>query len=51
MITVPILYRLIEFSGGMGQDNALTTHKGYFYALEAVPMILAVGGFALVHPG
>jgi hypothetical protein len=51
MITIRIVYRLIEFSGGMGQDNALTTHEAYFYVLEAVPMLLALGAFNVVHPG
>ncbi|KAH7150291.1 RTA1 like protein-domain-containing protein [Dactylonectria estremocensis] len=51
MITVRIIYRLIEFSGGMGQDNALTTHESYFYILEAIPMLLAIGTFNIIHPG
>ncbi|KAH6895985.1 RTA1 like protein-domain-containing protein [Thelonectria olida] len=51
MITIRIVYRLVEFSGGMGQDNALTTHEAYFYVLEAVPMLLALGAFNVVHPG
>ncbi|CAM1511944.1 Fc.00g094570.m01.CDS01 [Cosmosporella sp. VM-42] len=50
-ITVRIVYRLIEFSGGMGQDNDLTTHEAYFYILEAVPMFFAIMAFNLVHPG
>lgn len=49
-ITVRIIYRLIEFSGGMGQDNALTTHEAYFYILEAVPMFVALAAFNVVHP-
>ncbi|KAF5589150.1 RTA1-like protein [Fusarium pseudocircinatum] len=51
MISVRIIYRLIEFSGGMGQDNALVTHEVYFYILEAAPMFLALLAFNLVHPG
>ncbi|KAF7539256.1 hypothetical protein G7Z17_g12455 [Cylindrodendrum hubeiense] len=51
MITIRIIYRLIEFSGGMGQNNALTTHEAYFYALEAVPMVFAIGAFNVIHPG
>ncbi|KAH6995832.1 RTA1 like protein-domain-containing protein [Ilyonectria sp. MPI-CAGE-AT-0026] len=51
MITIRIIYRLVEFSGGLGQDNALTTHEAYFYALEAVPMLLAIGAFNIMHPG
>ncbi|SCN68108.1 related to RTA1-involved in 7-aminocholesterol resistance [Fusarium fujikuroi] len=51
MISVRIIYRLIEFSGGMGQDNALVTHEVYFYILEAAPMFLALLAFNVVHPG
>ncbi|KAM0495436.1 hypothetical protein ACHAP8_008026 [Fusarium lateritium] len=51
MISVRIIYRLIEFSGGQGQDNSLVTHEVYFYILEAVPMLLALLAFNIVHPG
>ncbi|RSM01732.1 hypothetical protein CDV31_011205 [Fusarium ambrosium] len=51
MISIRIIYRLIEFSGGMGEDNALVTHEVYFYLLEAVPMFLALLVFNFVHPG
>ncbi|KAF5677546.1 RTA1-like protein [Fusarium heterosporum] len=51
MISVRIIYRFIEFSGGMGQDNALVTHEIYFYILEAAPMFLALLAFNIVHPG
>ncbi|KAG9504856.1 hypothetical protein J7337_004835 [Fusarium musae] len=51
MISVRIIYRLIEFSGGMGQDNALVTHEVYFYILEAAPMFLALLAFNVIHPG
>ncbi|KAF7558761.1 hypothetical protein G7046_g5398 [Stylonectria norvegica] len=51
LISIRIVYRLVEFSGGLGQDNALTTHEAYFYILEAVPMFLALLTFNVVHPG
>ena len=51
MISIRIIYRLIEFSGGMGHDNHLVTHEVYFYILEAAPMILALVAFNVVHPG
>jgi hypothetical protein len=51
MISVRIFYRLIEFSSGTGQDNALVTHEIYFYVLEAAPMFLALLAFNIVHPG
>lgn len=50
-ITVRIVYRLVEFSSGHGADNQLITREGYFYGLEAVPMVLAIGVFNVVHPG
>lgn len=51
MITVRIIYRLVEFSGGVEKGNALTTHEAYFYILEAAPMFLALLSFNIVHPG
>ncbi|RGP76960.1 hypothetical protein FLONG3_4898 [Fusarium longipes] len=51
MISVRIIYRLIEFSGGEGQRNPLMTHEIYFYILEAAPMFLALLVFNIVHPG
>lgn len=51
MISVRIIYRLIEFSGGMGDNNPLVTHEVYFYILEAVPMFMALLTFNIVHPG
>ncbi|KAJ0165801.1 hypothetical protein CTA2_9945 [Colletotrichum tanaceti] len=50
MITVRIVYRLVEFSSGHGLQNALVTHEAYFYALEALPMLLTVAVFNVVHP-
>ncbi|KAM0442755.1 hypothetical protein ACHAQK_003810 [Fusarium lateritium] len=51
MISVRIFYRLVEFSGGEGQDNGLVTHEIYFYILEAAPMFFALLAFNIVHPG
>lgn len=51
MITVRIVYRLIEFSGGIEQGNALTTEEIFFYVLEAAPMLAALSSFVLFHPG
>ncbi|WYZ33881.1 hypothetical protein EsH8_I_000157 [Colletotrichum jinshuiense] len=50
MITMRIIYRLVEFSSGHGLENALITHEAYFYVLEALPMLLAIAIFNLVHP-
>lgn len=51
MITVRIVYRLVEFSGGIEHGNALTTNEVYFYILEAAPMLCALSGFVVCHPG
>ncbi|KAI1341249.1 RTA1 like protein-domain-containing protein [Xylariaceae sp. FL0016] len=51
-ITIRIIFRLVEFSSGStGVSNPLVTHEAYFYVLEAVPMVLAVLAFNIVHPG
>lgn len=51
MITVRIIYRLVEFSGGVEDGSVLITVEAYFYVLEAAPMVLAGTLFALWHPG
>ncbi|KAI1874995.1 hypothetical protein JX265_003679 [Neoarthrinium moseri] len=50
MITVRIIYRFVEFSSG-SVDNDLTAQEAYFYALEAAPMVIAIGVFGAHHPG
>lgn len=51
MITVRIIYRLVEFSGGVEDGSVLITKEAYFYVLEAAPMVLAGTVFAVWHPG
>lgn len=51
MITVRIIFRLIEFSRDDDPDSPLLTQEGYFYALEAAPMFIALLSFVVVHPG
>ncbi|RYP09149.1 hypothetical protein DL765_008540 [Monosporascus sp. GIB2] len=47
-----IVYRFIEFSAiSNAVDNPVSTKEGYFYALEAAPMFLAILAFNIVHPG
>lgn len=48
---IRIMFRLIEFSSGRTSSNPLPYHEAYFYVLEAVPMLLAVLSFNIVHPG
>lgn len=49
LITVRIIFRLVEFSSGL--YGSIPTHEAYFYVLEALPMLVALGAFAVVHPG
>ncbi|KAI0379042.1 hypothetical protein F5Y04DRAFT_290736 [Hypomontagnella monticulosa] len=49
---IRIIFRLIEFSSGStGVSNPLLTNEAYFYVLEAMPMLLAIFAFNIVHPG
>ncbi|RDW73413.1 hypothetical protein BP6252_07320 [Coleophoma cylindrospora] len=51
MITIRILFRLVEFSRGSNVSNPLLTSEAYFYVLEAVPMFLAILSLNITHPG
>ncbi|KFA74033.1 hypothetical protein S40288_05177 [Stachybotrys chartarum IBT 40288] len=50
-VSIRVIYRLVEFSGGLEHDSPLNTQEAYFYVLEAGPMFLAIAGFNIVHPG
>ncbi|KAJ7159967.1 RTA1 like protein-domain-containing protein [Mycena crocata] len=49
LITLRIVYRLIEFSSGV--YSPLTMHEAPFYCLEALPMVVALSLWNLCHPG
>ncbi|KAH9895365.1 RTA1 like protein-domain-containing protein [Xylariomycetidae sp. FL2044] len=49
-ITVRIVFRLCEYSNG-NNPTVLQTVEVYFYALDGVPMFIAVVLFNIVHPG
>ncbi|KAJ7343754.1 RTA1 like protein-domain-containing protein, partial [Mycena albidolilacea] len=49
LITIRIVYRLIEFSSGI--YSPLTVHEAPFYCLEATPMFFALLLWNLYHPG
>ncbi|KAF1936138.1 hypothetical protein EJ02DRAFT_459765 [Clathrospora elynae] len=52
LITIRIIYRLAEFSGGIDANhNKLPFTEGYALGLDAVPMMLALLLLAIVHPG
>ncbi|EDU42147.1 RTA1 domain containing protein [Pyrenophora tritici-repentis] len=50
-ITIRIIYRLAEFSGGLGTNNPLPSNEPVLYVLESAPMWLAILVWNIVHPG
>lgn len=52
LITIRIIFRLVEFSGGINPDNnRLPFVEAYALGLDAVPMLIAAFLLAVVHPG
>ncbi|OCK80373.1 RTA1-domain-containing protein [Lepidopterella palustris CBS 459.81] len=51
LITTRIIYRLAEFSGGIGTSNPLPYHEVYALALDAIPMLVAIIILSVMHPG
>ncbi|KAF7981054.1 hypothetical protein HWV62_35518 [Athelia sp. TMB] len=51
LITIRIVYRLIEFSRGTGSNNPIPYHEFYMYVLDALPMFLALAAMSIGHPG
>ncbi|KAJ6584374.1 RTA1 like protein-domain-containing protein [Mycena capillaripes] len=49
LITIRIIFRLIEFSSGV--YSPLTMHEAPFYCLEATPMFIALLLWNVWHPG
>jgi hypothetical protein len=50
-ITVRIIFRLVEFSGGESSSNPLPYHEAYFYVFDAIPMSFAIALMCVTHPG
>jgi hypothetical protein len=50
-ITIRIIYRLIEFSAGLGKSNPLPKNEPVLYVLESTPMFLAILIWNVFHPG
>ncbi|RMZ69314.1 RTA1 domain-containing [Pyrenophora seminiperda CCB06] len=50
-ITIRIIYRLAEFSAGLGTNNPLPSNEPVLYVLESTPMWLAILVWNIVHPG
>ncbi|KAF1811861.1 hypothetical protein P152DRAFT_377881, partial [Eremomyces bilateralis CBS 781.70] len=51
LITVRIVFRIVEFSSGVSDDNPLLSHEGFVLCLDALPMVLALLLTNVVHPG
>ncbi|CAK5272339.1 unnamed protein product [Mycena citricolor] len=49
LITIRIIYRLVEFSSGL--DSPITEHEAFFYVLDALPMLSVIFAWNAVHPG
>ncbi|KAJ7661730.1 RTA1 like protein-domain-containing protein [Mycena rosella] len=49
LITIRIIFRLIEFSSGV--LSPITMHEAPFYCLEALPMFVALLLWNVFHPG
>ncbi|KAF3047194.1 hypothetical protein E8E12_011603 [Didymella heteroderae] len=50
-ITNRIVYRLAEFSAGLGPSNPLPSNEPLLYVLESTPMWVAILVWNIVHPG
>lgn len=46
-----IVFRLVEFSAGVGESNPLPYHEIYPLVLDASPMLLAMTILSIIHPG
>jgi RTA1 like protein len=51
LITMRIIYRLIEYSRGTASNNPLPFHEVYTYVLDAMPMLIAITTLNVLHPG
>ncbi|KAF2003586.1 hypothetical protein P154DRAFT_617506 [Amniculicola lignicola CBS 123094] len=51
LITIRIIFRLVEFSAGIEVSNPLPYHEYYALVLDALPMLLALLALTVLHPG
>lgn len=49
--TIRIIYRLVEFSAGLGASNPLPSNEPVLYVLESAPMWLAIFVWTVFYPG
>lgn len=48
---VRVIFRIVEFAGGVTLDNPIPFHEEYTYALDCFPMMAALLILAIYHPG
>jgi len=51
LISIRIIFRLIEFSAGADVSNPLPYHEIYALVLDAFPMVTAITILTVLHPG
>ncbi|OCK73134.1 hypothetical protein K432DRAFT_254932, partial [Lepidopterella palustris CBS 459.81] len=51
LISMRIIYRLIEYSRGLNTNNPLPFHEAYMYVLDVMPMFTALIILNVWHPG
>ncbi|KAM6476778.1 RTA1 like protein-domain-containing protein [Trichoderma sp. SZMC 28011] len=49
LISLRIIFRICEYAQGL--DSTIPLHEAYQYALDSLPMLLALVAFNVVHPG
>jgi hypothetical protein len=48
---VRIVFRFVEFSGGVSASNPILSNEAYQLGLDALPMLIALLIMNAVHPG
>ncbi|KAK4097356.1 hypothetical protein N658DRAFT_434157 [Parathielavia hyrcaniae] len=51
LIVVRIVFRFVEFSGGVSASNPILVNEAYQLGLDALPMLIALLIMNAVHPG
>ncbi|KAJ4357099.1 hypothetical protein N0V95_002755 [Ascochyta clinopodiicola] len=51
LITIRIIFRLVEFTKGFEPGNPMLFNEAFVYALDATPMFLALLLLSVMHPG
>ncbi|KAK4076571.1 uncharacterized protein Triagg1_4174 [Trichoderma aggressivum f. europaeum] len=49
LISLRIIFRICEYAQGL--DSSIPLHEAYQYALDSLPMLLALVAFNAIHPG